>query len=73
MTRDKAQSLVAILEDRGFDKCRIYDEDEDTEVAISDHKYSVCVGCSQCEALVINGIATHEQRCPHIARDDDEE
>jgi hypothetical protein len=27
-----------------------------------DHNH---VGCSQCQALVINGIPTHEHGCPH--------
>ena len=26
---------------------------------------AIRVKCSQCEALCINGIATHEQRCPN--------
>lgn len=26
------------------------------------------IGCSQCEALVINGIACHETGCPHAPR-----
>lgn len=26
------------------------------------------VRCSQCEVLVINGMATHEQGCPNIKR-----
>lgn len=26
----------------------------------------VAVGCSQCDAKVINGIATHEHGCPNI-------
>lgn len=25
----------------------------------------LAVACSQCEALVINGIPTHERGCPH--------
>lgn len=25
------------------------------------------IGCSQCEALCINGVATHETGCPHQA------
>jgi hypothetical protein len=29
------------------------------------------VRCSQCEALVINGIATHERGCPNNPRDPD--
>lgn len=28
------------------------------------------VKCSQCEALAINGIATHERGCPNQVRDD---
>jgi hypothetical protein len=27
------------------------------------------VRCSQCEALVINGVPCHEQGCPHQKRD----
>lgn len=26
------------------------------------------VKCSQCEALVVNGVATHENRCPNAPR-----
>ena len=29
------------------------------------------VRCSQCEALVINGYPTHEQRCPNTPRDEE--
>lgn len=29
------------------------------------------IRCSQCEAVVINGIPCHEQRCPNTPRDDD--
>lgn len=28
------------------------------------------VRCSQCEALVINGVATHERRCPNEVHDE---
>ena len=31
------------------------------------------VRCSQCEALVINGIACHETGCPNVRRDTEEE
>jgi hypothetical protein len=31
------------------------------------------VRCSQCEALVINGVATHETGCPNARRLDREE
>jgi hypothetical protein len=36
-------------------------------------EHSWKVRCSQCEALVINGIACHETGCPHIPRDTEEE
>ena len=32
----------------------------------------VRVLCSGCEALVINGIACHEQGCPNIVDDEDD-
>jgi hypothetical protein len=31
------------------------------------------VRCSQCEALVINGMPTHETGCPNIVKDEKEE
>ncbi len=43
-------SLIA----RGFDNSRLTATDSD-----------VLVICSQCEALVINGVATHERGCPN--------
>ena len=46
----------ATLEARGFDRCG---------EARSGY---VRVGCSQCEALVINGVACHESGCPNEAR-----
>jgi len=48
------QEKLQELEKQGFDKCSA-DEDEDT----------IRVRCSQCEALVINGMATHEMGCPN--------
>jgi hypothetical protein len=51
------------LRKRGFDLTR-YNSDE--------HCYTV--GCFQCHALVINGIACHEHGCPNevsIDRDKD--
>ena len=32
----------------------------------------VTVKCSQCEALVINGVPAHEQRCPNIPVEKDD-
>lgn len=48
------KNLLKKLRDRGFDK---------SEYNYSKHKHIVC--CSQCEALVINGIACHEIGCPN--------
>jgi hypothetical protein len=31
------------------------------------------VRCSQCDAVVINGVACHEHGCPNIVREQDEE
>jgi len=49
----KKSALTGLLE-RGFDKST------HRPFATSTH-----VGCSQCEALVINGIACHEGGCPN--------
>ena len=50
---------VEVLDAQGFDKCYV---SEDTE--------TIRVGCSQCEALAINGVACHETGCPNMVRDD---
>lgn len=34
------------------------------DLSTRDGKYNH-VRCSQCEALVINGVACHERRCPN--------
>jgi len=41
-------------------KCRGFDRSEYDRIRGSHH-----VRCSQCEALVINGIACHESGCPN--------
>jgi hypothetical protein len=46
------------LEEQGFDKC-------------SARADGVRVGCSQCEAIVIQGMATHETGCPNMVREED--
>ena len=43
------------LKARGFDKCHKSTETFGATV----------VGCSQCQALVINGVACHESGCPN--------
>ena len=45
-------STVQSLRDRGFDQ---------SEVVPFEHRWHV--RCSQCEALVINGLACHETGC----------
>ena len=47
------------LLDAGFDK----------SIAV-EHEH-VRVVCSQCQALVINGVATHEHGCPNARRKED--
>lgn len=53
----KAAQIAKSLRDRGFDKSRVSDESDGARV-----------GCSQCEALVINGVACHETGCPNESR-----
>jgi hypothetical protein len=52
------ESKVQQLIDRGFDLSRYYEGDD-----------GVTVWCSQCEALVINGVACHETGCPNQVRE----
>ncbi len=59
--RRRAEGLLESLETRGFDKSWITTTNE------------VRVGCSQCEALAINGRACHEQRCPNQVTSGNEE
>lgn len=57
------QQLLGSLLEGGFDASHRADEG------------GVWVGCHRCEALVINGVATHERGCPNAGRrvDADEE
>lgn len=57
-------SLKKQLEECGFDRC-----------TPKPFEKSVHVGCSQCSALVINGLACHETGCPNSksARTNEEE
>ena len=48
-------SLTATLRARGFDRSHAVPFERGARVR-----------CSQCEALVINGIACHERGCPNI-------
>ena len=50
---------LAMYHALGFDR---------TENVLFTSRYRI--RCSQCEALVINGVACHETRCPNTPRDD---
>lgn len=56
----KQQALVEHLEDRGFDQCH------------ASGRSGVHIGCSQCEAASICGVACHETGCPNQTRACDE-
>lgn len=49
---------LAQLIARGFDDAYIVEDGS-----------AICPKCSQCEALVINGLATHEAGCPNARRE----
>lgn len=56
-----ASRTVDVLRARGFDNSREYKDD--------DNGVSVVPLCSQCEVLVINGVACHEIGCPNATKD----
>ena len=60
MTLLHACDLLAELHARGFDL---------SEVSGPKGHRHCRVRCSQCEALAINGLACHEQGCPHQTRE----
>jgi len=45
----------------------------DLSVYLGPPSFSYRVKCSQCNALVINGVAAHETRCPNEVKEDREE
>jgi hypothetical protein len=53
------QSKIAkqLREKQGFDKTTVDQKDGRVRVA-----------CSQCEATITSGVASHESGCPHIRR-----
>ena len=59
----KKKSMLQSLYDQGFD--------ESTH-EFDGYEHSWRVGCSQCEALCVNGIACHETGCPNTVADDKE-
>jgi hypothetical protein len=60
-------SLLDTVLAQGFDRSEPIGRDDSGRFV-----RGVRVRCSQCEALCINGIATHEQGCPNLRRDDDD-
>lgn len=52
--KPKKKSLAARLRERGFDQSKYNRSTGHTSL-----------GCSQCQALAINGTATHERGCPN--------
>lgn len=52
------KEILADCESSGFDNCHIADDDR-----------GVSVDCSQCDAVVVNGIPLHETGCPNIPRE----
>jgi hypothetical protein len=64
MTKRQTMRTLDALESQGFDCCRL--------ASYGGGQYSVRVRCSQCEALVINGMATHESGCPNKQRRQEE-
>lgn len=57
---ERMQRLRSSLRRRGFDQCRLNED-----------KTGYRVGCSQCQACCINGIACHETGCPNERRSRD--
>lgn len=49
---------LADLRAEGFDQC-----------SPIPHTKRIRIRCSQCEVVVINGIATHEQGCPNAVHE----
>lgn len=60
MTREQAIDTLVSLRKRGFDGCK--------GKHVRQGEYTVRVGCSQCAAMSIQGMACHEPRCPNAKR-----
>lgn len=60
--QSKQAALAASLRRQGFDKAHVIRGTT-----------TVRPRCSQCEALVIQGVACHERGCPNARRARDEE
>ena len=76
MTYAQAEQTVQALDARGFDATIRDTDEDDPSLDDTDRAYAVRVSCTQCEALVICGTATHETGCPQARRhkeDDDDD
>jgi hypothetical protein len=58
--RDQFPSILEDVLSRGFDRSARIGRDD-----AGRYCKGVRVRCSQCEALVINGVAAHERTCPN--------
>lgn len=67
MTNLQAIELLASLHDRGFDRSKVVSETDPDGTETGG--YNVAVNCWKCEAMVINGTATHETGCPNGRRE----
>ena len=56
--RSRSSGILAYLRALGFDKSRAIPFEPGAKV-----------GCSQCEALAVNGVATHERGCPNAVHE----
>jgi len=56
-------SLLETVLSQGFDRSEPIGRDE-----LGRFTKGVRVRCSQCEALVISGVAAHETGCPNVVR-----
>ncbi len=59
MTSIERKRQLQGLAAHGFDQCRM----------TLNRPATIRVSCSQCEALVINGIACHETGCPNATHE----
>lgn len=51
-------AMMAELVARGFDRCK--------HVGVGK---GIRVGCSQCQAICVNGVACHETGCPNAVKE----
>ena len=63
--RDRFPSILEDVLSRGFDKSSRVGRDDTGRFCKGVH-----VRCSQCDAVVINGVAAHERTCPNEPSED---